>query len=314
MNKYKNGILALSLLLTTTLVGCSSSVSSSIKYNEFKASEIIENLDKMIFEGKEGVDKYDIYKYAKENIAKMPNIEMSSNIVNSFVYFIYQNIDYYSNLVMALQEEIKSLESVLKIEQIDNSSINKIPEEYKIIKSLLEELDSNYLKLIKQSDFYTIEVDMVKISKEFAEFMNNDTKKYLDFRIKESNLDAYNMNSDSYDVKVILELINDIYINLDNMEGVTQLENWVEHLKYYFDVIFSVSQSTFIDENYTISSDVIKDFEKYITSYEDTKFYNILKGYIKILSENDYNTKSEEVTKYLETVYDSLNSFLVVEE
>ena len=314
MNKYKNGILTLSLLLTTTLVGCSSSVNSSVKYNKFEASEIIGNLDEMIFEGKEGIGKYDIYKYAKENISKMPDIEMSSNIVNSFIYFIYQNIDYYYNLVMVLQDEIKSLESVLKIEQIDNSSVNKIPEEYKMIKSLLEELDSNYLKLIKQSNFYTIEVDMVKISEEFAEFMNNDTKKYLDFRIKENTLDVYNMNSDSYNIEVILELINDIYINLDNVEGITQLENWVEHLKYYFDIIFSVSQSTFIDENYTILSDVIKEFEKCIISYENTELYKIIKGYIEALYENDYNTESEGVTEYLETVYDSLNSFLVVEE
>ena len=313
MNKYKNGIIALSLITTTALVGCSNSINSWIKYNEFEASEVIGNLNKMIFE-EEGTSRYDIYAYVEENITKMPNIEMSSDIVNSFIYLIYQNVDYYNNLSMVIQDEIKNLESNLKVEQVDYSHIDKITEEYKIVKSLLEELNSNYLILTKTSNMYVVEVDIARISDEFAEFMNNDTKNYLDFRIKESTLEVYNVNSDSYDIKIILELINDIYTNLDNVEGVTQLENWVEHLKYYFDMIFSVSQTTFINEDYIINSDVIKDFEEYIALYEGTTFYNILKEYIEILDKNDYNIESEEISTYLDAVYNDLNSFLVVEE
>ena len=176
MNKYKNRIIALSLITTSALVGCSNSMISMVKFDETEASKVVENLDKMIFEAKEDVDRYDIYKYVNENLDKMPDLEMSSSMVNSFIYLIYNNVEYYYNLVMVLQEEIKSLESTLNLDKVDETSLSKITEDYKIVKALLEELNLNYLKLVKNFDTYEVEVDIDRISEEFKELINNDTK------------------------------------------------------------------------------------------------------------------------------------------
>ena len=310
MNKYKNTIITMSLLATAGLVGCSSSVIDI--YNEFEASEVIGKLDEMVFS--ENPNRYDIFNYAKENVPKMPDIEMSSTMVNSLIYSIYQNADYYGNASVLLQDELKSLESKLDVDIIDSSIISKIPEEYKMVKAFLEEIDSNYLKLVKANSIYSVDVNLEKIAKDFDKYINNDTKGYLNFRIKESNLEIYNMNSDTYNIKNIMILINDIYNNIDKVEGVTQIENWVEHLKYYFDMIFSASQDKFVDENGILDSEILKEFKTEIKTYQDTEFGKIFEEYIKILEENKLNVDSEKVTKYLETVYENLNSFLVVEE
>lgn len=310
MNKFKNTIITISLLSTIGLVGCSSPRIDM--YNEFEASEVIGKLEDMVFS--ENPNRYEIFNYAKENVSKMPDVEMSSTMVNSLIYSIYQNLDYYGNASIVLQDEIKLLESKLGIDTIDLTTISKIPEEYKMVKAFLEEIDSNYLKLVKVNSIYSVDVNLEKIAKDFDEYINNDTKDYLNFRIKESNLEVYNMNSDSYNVKNMLNLINDIYDNIDKVEGVTQIENWVEHLKYYYDLIFSVSQDKFIDEDGILDSEILKEFKTEIKEYQNTEFGKVFEEYIEVLEENNLNIDSDEINKYLETVYENLNSFLVVEE
>ena len=310
MNKFKNIIITMLILASIGLVGCTSQKLD--KYNDSEASEVIEKLNEMVFS--ENPNRYEIFKYAKENLSKMPDLEMSSIMVNSLIYTIYQNVDYYGNASIILQDEIKSLESKLDVDTVDSTMVSKIPEEYKMIKAYLEEIDSNYLKLIKVNSVYSVDVNLDKIAEDFGEYINNDTKSYLNFRIKESNLEVYNMNSDSYNIKNMLTLINDIYYNIDKVEGVTQIENWVEHLKYYYDLIFSVSQDKFIDEDGILNSEILKEFKAEIKEYKNTEFGKIFEEYLNLLEENKLNVNSDKIEKYLETVYDNLNSFLVIEE
>lgn len=310
MNKLKVINILMILFLTTTFVGCSSNISN--KNIHLTEKELFEDFKKMIYE--ETATRYEVISYLDSNISNIKEIEISSSMLNDFMYSLYENVEVYNNIVQVLEEDLRDIESVLKVEKVDNSMLSEIPKEYKIVKSVLQELSDNYLMLVKIGNSYIVDVDLKRVYEKYGKYMNDDTKKYLDFRIKEEDINVYNVNSDEYDIGLLFEITNEIYENLENMNGNSQVENWLENLNYYLEIVFSISQNKFLDEESKMLPEKLKEMKKESSKYTDTSFGKILNGYINILEKSDLDVNSDEVMKYIEDVYNNLNAFLVDEE
>lgn len=306
MKKNKIALLFSGIILATGLVGCTPD--SNIE----DSTSILKNFEKIVYE-QEG-SRYDIKEYIDKNISSLKNIDMSSSMVSTFIYSIYQNMDVYTNMVFSLQGDFAELEKVLDVKSVNSAMLSKIPDNYKVVKALLEELDDNFLMLIKSNGSYTIDVDMKRIKETFLEYLDTGTLNYLDFRIKENDSDVYDMNSDEYDIKLLLDRANDICTNLENLEGTSQKENWVQHLCYYLEMIFSKSQTTFLDDDNKILIDKFNQLKDESDKYTDVNFGKLLNKYINLLEKNNYDVNSEEVNTFIEDVYNQLDVFLVDNE
>lgn len=306
MKKNKIALLFSGIILATGLVGCTPD--SNIE----DSTSILKNFEKIVYD-QEG-SRYEIKEYIDKNISSLKNIEMSSSMVNTFIYSIYENMDMYTNMMFSLQDDFVELEKSLNVKSIDSSILSKIPDDYKLIKALLEELDDNFLILIKSNGSYVIDVDMKKIKETFSEYLDVDTSNYLDFRIKENNLNVYDMNSDEYSVELLLDTANIICTNLENLEGTSQKRNWIQHLYYYLEMIFSKSQTTFLDDDNKILIDKFNQLKDESDKYTDVNFGKLLNKYINLLEKNNYDVNSEEVNTFIEDVYNQLDVFLVDNE
>lgn len=302
MTKNKIIILFIGFIIAISLGGCTknSKVEDSVS--------LLENFEKIVYD-QQG-NRYDIKEYVNKNISNLNNIEMSSSMVNTFIYSLYENVEIYTSILYGLHGDLGELEKKIDVKSIDASILNKIPNNYKLVKAFLEELDDNFLILEKSNNSYRVDVDMNRIKKEFNSYIDEDTSNYLNFRIKENSLDVYNINSDEYDISLLLDITNTICTNLENIKGDSQKQNWIQHLYYYLEVIFSKSQDTFLGDDNKVILEKFNQLKNESKKYNNTNFVKMMNKYISLLEKNDYNIDSEEVNNFVEEVYNQLDKFI----
>lgn len=302
MTKNKIIILFIGFIIAISLGGCTknSKVEDSVS--------LLENFEKLVYD--QQANRYDIKEYVNKNISNLNNIEMSSSMINTFIYSLYENVEIYTSILYSLHGDLGELENKIDVKSIDASILNKIPNNYKLVKAFLEELDDNFLILEKSNNSYRVDVDMNRIKKEFNSYIDEDTSNYLNFRIKENSLDVYNINSDEYDISLLLDITNTICTNLENIKGDSQKQNWIQHFYYYLEVIFSKSQDTFLGDDNKVILEKFNQLKKESKKYNNTNFGKMMNKYISLLEKNDYNIDSEEVNNFVEEVYNQLDKFI----
>lgn len=303
MKKNKVALLFSAIVLATSLVGCAT------ESKKEEPMDIIDGFEKIVYD-QEGT-RYDAREYIDKNISSLNNLEMSSSMVNTFIYSIYENMDIYTNIVFSLQDDLAEIEKSLEVKSLENSNLSEIPKSYKLVKALLQELDENFLVLIKSNESYVVDVDMEKIKETYFEYIDNDTLDYLDFRINERKLNVYDVNSDEYNIELLLETVNTICAKLENLEGDSQNQNWIQHLYYYLEMMLSKSQTTFLDDDNKMLKDKFDELKKESKKYTNTNFGKLLNSYISLLEKNNYDVNSDEVNTFVEEVYSKLDAFLV---
>ena len=302
MKKNRRVLLIGTIMLAMSLGGCSNE-------SKLDSTKILENFEKIVYDQKGS--RHDVREYISKNISSINSREMSSSMVNTFIYFVYENIDVYTNVVFGLQEDLIEIEKSLGVESVSIDNVYDIPNDYKLVKALLQELNENFLVLIKSNDSYVVDVDMEKIKEEYYDYMDDDTLTYLDFRMKENDSNVYDVNSDEYNIELLLKKANMICTNLENLEGNSQNQNWIQHLYYYLEMIVSKSQTTFLDKDGKMLIDKFNSLKEESDKYSDTNFGKMLEKYLNLLEENDYYVDSEKVNAFVDEVYDKLDAFLV---
>lgn len=293
-------------ILTLAIMGCEKNTFT----NKIDKEELMKNFEDMIFEN-EKTNIYQVKKYVEDNINKLDNLDMSSSMVNTYIYSLYNNLNTYAEIVSILQKDFLNLEKEIGVESLSVELITDIPSEYKIIKSILGELKENNFILVKENNSYGVDVDIEKINKKYSNYMNKDTQSYLNFRINERNLNIYDINADEYNIDLLLEITNDIFKNIEKQEGVSQKENWMQTLYYYLSIVTSTTHETFIDAENVMSKEIYDKMEKAQEKYDDSKFGQFLKNYLSVLNTSNFKVDSEEVEEFLEKVDQELEVFLI---
>lgn len=302
MNRRKIVYLLCFTVMTLGISGCS-------KYNNLVNVEVVESFEDMVFDEKKSI--YDIKSYIDENISSTNDLEMSSSMVNTYIYALYQNVEKYINIVSELQDDFACLESELNLDEITVSDLSKIPREYKLVRAIVEELKECQFILFKENNAYTVDVDIQEISNRYSKYVNKDTLEYLKFRVEERAFNVYDINSDTYDIKALMKTIDTVIEKMNELEGSSQKNNWVETLTYYLNIFTSRTQETFVDKDKRLVPNILKEMREYQKSHANSEFVKFIKEYTDILEINNYETNSEPVRAFLEGIDSELESFLI---
>lgn len=311
VNLKKIGI-AGSMIFMISLTGCTSNSKDSSK-DILSDIGIVEKIEDSVFSKDESV--VNIKKYIVDNISSVKDIELSSSMVNTFIYSLYSNLEKYISTVGIIKEDLLALEKEVLKTEVTLSNIKDIPEDYKLVKGFLEEIKDNYYNLFKKDGVYIVDVDLTKIREDFSKSLNEDTKRYLDFRINEDSVEIYNFNSDSYNIENVIKMFNEVVKNMKNEVGEIQRSNWLESLNYYMNILTSTGQNTFLSSDGKIKSDIFNEMKSVLDRLnlenESKAFVN---DYLDIVKKNDMNVNSDNVKDYVKKAYATLDKFSIAKK
>ena len=300
------------ILYVILIVGLTTGCAKKTEIENLESVDIVKNFEEIVYGfQEEEKNRFCVYDYMDKNIIKVSSIEGASSMVNTFIYFLYENLDMYTRMIDVLQDDFKAIEKDLEVADTENIVELKVPDEYKIVKSLLEELNNNFMILKKINNTYVLDVDFKKIRKAYYKYVDKDTLKYIDFRIGEDEIELYDANLDEYNIELLLSILDEICKNIENLEGVSQRQNWIQHLCYYLDIMFSVSQNTFVDNENIMKNNIFDEISSQNSKNKESSLSSCINEYLKLLKNNNYDVSSDKVDEFVESVYEKINDFLI---
>lgn len=301
------------LFLAMSLSGCSSSnpIDSFSKkaFSEQESIEFISTIEEDVFE--RNTDILSIKKTMDDNINRIKNVELSSMLVNNYIYGLYSESEKYLSYIDLLGEDFSKIKESLKVDTFNEDIIPKIPDRYQIAKGFFEELDKRDLMMVEESDRYYIDVDMASILNQYKDYLNNDIKQYMEFKVEERNTEIYDANSDLYKIPELYKMADLSIKGLLNCKDVAQTENWKMSVMYFLDLITSISQDTFLEDNtdgYKIDSKRLEELKSEAKQYNGTDFGKFIDKYLEVLEQENLDPYTENINEFLQKLESSVIS------
>lgn len=273
-------------------VGCGNQKMSNEEQSKFVNKineEVVQsvNINKL----EDEIDK-NINKLSKDN---------ASQVVNSYIYRLYQLNTDYLPVLNDLKPLMKDVEAQKKIDLTNSHSHVKLDDG--LVKGFKEQLDNDHLKLRKDSGNFYISVDMEYVLKRYGDNVSPDLKKFMEFRENEDSKKIFSSETETFDLDEICERIVTIEKNMKEYKDSKYINQWKSSLEYYYNIIFETNHTFFNDKNDSIKKDILEKYEKYVEKYKGTQFSDDLKKIVDILKEKNDTSDS----KYVETVNDIFN-------
>lgn len=306
--KYKK-MLPLFLLFTGAMVtGCSN--------NDFLSDDEILKVDSYItsMASKESVDIYELQNKISESIPKIKNKDDASSIINKYIYILYNEAANYLPYFDIIGKDIVDIKNKLNIEKIDVSMYKEVSTKSKVVGAILEEMYNKDLMVVDESNSFFTEVNVEKILDKYREYLNADIIEFLEFRASENAVPIFNVNSDEYDLDVLLERAAISVEKIDNKKASEQLGNWQSTATYYYKIILADKINQFLEEDNKISDEYIKELKTKIDKYKDRQIYIDITQYIELLENNNYNINADDVVSYRATLLERILADNTTEE
>ena len=306
--KYKK-MLPLFLLFTGAMVtGCSN--------NDFLSDDEILKVDSYItsMASKESVDIYELQNKISESIPKIKNKDDASSIINKYIYILYNEAANYLPYFDIIGKDIVDIKNELNIEKIDVSMYKEVSTKSKVVGAILEEMYNKDLMVIDESNSFFTEVNMEKILDKYREYLNTDIIEFLEFRASENAVPVFNVNSDEYDLDVLLERAALSVEKIADKQNSEQLGNWQSTAAYYYEIILADKTNQFLEEDNKISDEYIKALKTKIDKYKDRQIYTDVTRYIELLENNNYDINADDVASYRATLLERILADNTTEE
>ena len=298
--KYRK-MLPLFLLFTGAMVtGCSN--------NDFLSDDEILKVDSYItsMASKESVDIYELQNKISESIPKIKNKDDASSIINKYIYILYNEAANYLPYFDIIGKDIVDIKNELNIEKIDVSMYKEVSTKSKVVGAILEEMYNKDLMVIDESNSFFTEVNMEKILDKYREYLNTDIIEFLEFRASENAVPVFNVNSDEYDLDVLLERAALSVEKIADKQNSEQLGNWQSTAAYYYEIILADKTNQFLEEDNKISDEYIKALKTKIDKYKDRQIYTDVTRYIELLENNNYDINADDVASYRATLLERI--------
>ena len=298
--KYKK-MLPLFLLFTGAMVtGCSN--------NDFLSDDEILKVDSYItsMASKESVDIYELQNKISESIPKIKNKDDASSIINRYIYILYNEAANYLPYFDIIGKDIVDIKNELNIEKIDVSMYKEVSTKSKVVGAILEEMYNKDLMVVDESNSFFTEVNMEKILDKYREYLNTDIIEFLEFRASENAVPVFNVNSDEYDLDVLLERAALSVEKIADKQNSEQLGNWQSTAAYYYEIILADKTNQFLEEDNKISDEYIKALKTKIDKYKDRQIYTDVTRYIELLENNNYDINADDVASYRATLLERI--------
>lgn len=306
--KYKK-MLPLFLLFTGAMVtGCSN--------NDFLSDDEILKVDSYItsMASKESVDIYELQNKISESIPKIKNKDDASSIINKYIYILYNEAANYLPYFDIIGKDIVDIKNELNIEKIDVSMYKEVSTKSKVVGAILEEMYNKDLMVVDESNSFFTEVNMEKILDKYREYLNTDIIEFLEFRASENAVPVFNVNSDEYDLDVLLERAALSVEKIADKQNSEQLGNWQSTAAYYYEIILADKTNQFLEEDNKISDEYIKALKTKIDKYKDRQIYTDVTRYIELLENNNYDINADDVASYRATLLERILADNTTEE
>lgn len=306
--KYRK-MLPLFLLFTGAMVtGCSN--------NDFLSDDEILKVDSYItsMASKESVDIYELQNKISESIPKIKNKDDASSIINKYIYILYNEAANYLPYFDIIGKDIVDIKNELNIEKIDVSMYKEVSTKSKVVGAILEEMYNKDLMVIDESNSFFTEVNMEKILDKYREYLNTDIIEFLEFRASENAVPVFNVNSDEYDLDVLLERAALSVEKIADKQNSEQLGNWQSTAAYYYEIILADKTNQFLEEDNKISDEYIKALKTKIDKYKDRQIYTDVTRYIELLENNNYDINADDVASYRATLLERILADNTTEE
>lgn len=294
---------AVAIAGSLTLTGCSTKTLSEEEINEFTSYVYNQTISS-------DFDFYDFKKNISETIPKIGDKDIASDIVNDYIYMLYQETNKYTSFFNIIGEELDSIKKRLNIEKIDVSMYDKISKESKVIGAIFEEMSDKSLIVIEEKGYYGVDVDIDKVITEFKDYLTDDLIDFMKFRIEENNNSVYDINTDKYNVPLILERAHNSITQVEENPKSSQVNNWKSSAVYYLQLLLAEYTSQFLDTSdidvKKISQEYLSELKECINEYKDTTVYKHLSTYIKLLEDNDFDIDATAVAEFRLEVLDSI--------
>lgn len=306
--KYKK-MLPLFLLFTGAMVtGCSN--------NDFLSDDEILKVDSYItsMASKESVDIYELQNKISESIPKIKNKDDASSIINKYIYILYNEAANYLPYFDIIGKDIVDIKNELNIEKIDVSMYKEVSTKSKVVGAILEEMYNKDLMVVDESNSFFTEVNVEKILDKYREYLNTDIIEFLEFRASENAVPVFNVNSDEYDLDVLLERAALSVEKIADKQNSEQLGNWQSTAAYYYEIILADKTNQFLEEDNKISDEYIKALKTKIDKYKDRQIYTDVTRYIELLENNNYDINADDVASYRATLLERILADNTTEE
>lgn len=296
--------LAMSGLIIT---GCSTDGVKE-KLNGVEAQNLVMDIEKKSMADSEPFS--DIEKLVVESLDKIDDKELTSSIVNSYIHALYNEASKYINCLDSLGEDLSKIKTMLKVEKIEYSIINKIPSEFKMAKGMLEEMQAKNLLIIDDKDSFYVDVDMDKIIEKFNKYLTEDIIDFMKFRQLENSSTIYNANSDDYNLKEVLKRA-DICIDklFASKKDNSQLDNWKVSADYYYQIIMAEFVPAFLDEDGKVSEKYINEIKTELNNYKDTRVFKDMSKYFELLTAHERDLNADKVKEYRNQLLVGINEY-----
>lgn len=300
---YKSVVPAIAILGGLSLTGCSSNTLTEEEVNEFVEYVYNETIS----------SEFDFYDFKKNIISTIPKIkdkEKTSDIINDYIYMLYEESNKYTRYFNLIGEELSVIRKKLDIKKLDTSMYKEVGKESKAIGAILEEMHDRNLLIIESGNIYTIDVDIFKVIDMFREYLTDDLIEFMEFRGKENEEAIYDVNSDKYNVNLIVERASIALDKVEKNPDSSQVNNWKSTADYYVQLLLAEYTTQFLD---TSDFDVKKFSKEYITElkeaikkYEGKSIHKYLSEYIKVVEENKYLVDADPVVNLRREIISSV--------
>lgn len=294
------------LFLAMSLSGCSSSKPIE-PFSEKESMEFISKIEEDVFE--RNIDMLTVKKTVDDNISRIDDTELSSILVNNYIYGLYSESEKYLSYVDLLGNDFDKIKDTLKVSKFNEESISTIPSRFQIAKGFFKELEERDLMLVEESDMYYIDVDMESLLNQYESYLNNDIKEYMNFKVNERNTEIYDANADLYKIPELYKMADLATKGLLNCKDVAQSENWKMSVMYFYELITSISQDTFLEDNtdvYKIDSKCFEELKSEAQLYKDTDFGKFIDKYLEILEKESLDPYTENINEFLQKLESSV--------
>lgn len=292
MKKNYKKMLPLFLFFTSAITtGCSN--------NNILSNDELSKLDSYITSMTDGgdVDADELEETISKSIPAIKDKDKASNIINKYIYILYNEARNYLPYFDIIGQDIVDIKNKLNIEKIDVSMYKDISKESKVIGALFEEMYNMNLTVIDENNSFFTEVNVQKILDEYRKYLNKDIIDFLEFRALENSTSVFDVNTDEYDIDLLLERANTSINKAFEKTNSEQLQNWKDTASYYYQIILAENTSQFLEDN-KVKSEYVNDLKEKLEIYKGNQIYTDLIKYIDLLEINNYDINSEDVAYY----------------
>lgn len=284
--KWKSGLLLLvGVMLLMALTACSQGKFSEAEEKEF--------LDDYIDKAMEPIEPTELKALLDDNIEKLSQ-DGATDAVDGLLYNIYQKMSELNKNAQGFQMKFYNYEE----EGVDFNNPEHLSNiEDTVLRTLIEEVQKNFLQIKKENDIYTILPNIDFVLEAYEEYIRDDLKAMIEFSKDEYERTILKENNE-FDLDLIAERILLLENNINKFKDSSYTSSFKDAKSYYYQVYFGVIHDYFKNSDNSLVEEVVSHYEKTAKEHGDTQFGKDTQSVLDKLKESN-NVLTENVLAYL---------------